>query len=53
MEPAACVPVMEGIAFGSKSAEIISATPGTCGEPSGGESIGELTMKVPITACCR
>ena len=52
-EPALCVDVMEGIALASKSAKIISSTPGVCGEPGGGEPIGELTMLEPITACCR
>lgn len=51
--PALCVDVMQGIALGSKSAKIVSATPGVCEPPTGGEPFGELKMGLPRTFCCR
>ncbi|UQA58765.1 hypothetical protein [Polyangium aurulentum] len=50
-EPESCFDLIAGTALGSKRAEIVSYTPGTCA-PGGGEIVGEKLTMGPATLCC-
>ncbi len=47
-----CVSVPDGSPLGSKQANAPLYTPGTC-QPSGGEPIGSVELKHPVTFCCQ
>lgn len=51
-EQPACVDLLTGTALGSKGAELVLDTPGSCA-PSGGAAVGSLQPAGAVTLCCQ